>query len=48
MARTDTAILTRVQTGAPPFSSGPITDDECAAMFRAAVDLFRLWGVTDD
>ncbi|MBO6638856.1 MAG: DUF2384 domain-containing protein [Roseitalea sp.] len=29
------------------FASDPITDEEAAAMFRAAVNLFHLWGVTD-
>lgn len=30
------------------FTPGPISDDEAAAMFRAAVNLFRLWELTDD
>lgn len=38
----------RIATDAPPFSPAPISDDEAAAMFRAALTLFRLWGVTDD
>lgn len=42
------ATLTRVASAARPFSPEPITDDEGAAMFRAALNLFRLWGVTDD
>lgn len=42
------ATLTRVASEARPFSPEPITDEEGAAMFRAALDLFRLWGVTDD
>ncbi len=42
------AVLTRVDTEARPFSPEPLTDDEAAAMFRAALNLFRLWGVTDD
>jgi hypothetical protein len=25
-----------------------MTDDEAAAMFRAALNLFRLWGITDE
>lgn len=29
-------------------SPEPITDEEAAAAFRAALNLFRLWGVTDD
>jgi Protein of unknown function (DUF2384) len=42
------ALLTRVDTKARPFIPEPITDEEAAAMFRAALNLFRLWGVTDD
>jgi len=42
------AVLTRVDTEPRPFSPDPITDEEAAAMFRAVVKLFRLWGVTDD
>jgi hypothetical protein len=30
------------------FTPSPITDEEGAAMFRAAVRLFRLWGLTDE
>jgi hypothetical protein len=40
--------LTPVKTAAPPFAPAPITDEEAAAMFRAALKVFRLWGVTDD
>ncbi|ADZ71319.1 MbcA/ParS/Xre antitoxin family protein [Polymorphum gilvum] len=36
-----------VPTTADPFTPDPITDQEAAAMFRAVVTLFRLWGVTD-
>ena len=42
------ALLTRINTEAKPFTPDPITDVEAAAMFRAALNLFRLWGVTDD
>jgi hypothetical protein len=42
------ALLTRIDTEARPFTPEPITDEEAAAMFRAALNLFRLWGVTDD
>lgn len=42
------ALLTRIATEARPFTPEPITDEEAAAMFRAALNLFRLWGVTDD
>lgn len=41
-------ILTRVVNEPAPFSPEPITDQEAAAMFRAALNLFRAWGVTDD
>jgi hypothetical protein len=40
--------LTRLATEPAPFAPGPITDAEGAAMFRAALNLFRLWGVGDD
>ncbi|ACL58006.1 MbcA/ParS/Xre antitoxin family protein [Methylobacterium nodulans] len=42
------ATLARVAVEPKPFSPEPITDDEAAAMFRAALNLFRLWDVTDD
>lgn len=42
-----TALL-QVETRADAFRPTPITGDEAAAMFRAVVNLFRLWGVTDD
>jgi uncharacterized protein (DUF2384 family) len=37
-----------VDTAPPPFLPAPITDAEGSAMFRAAVNLFRLWEVTDE
>ena len=40
--------LTHIDTEAKPFSPDPLTDEEAAAMFRAALNLFRLWGVTDE
>lgn len=40
--------LLPVNTSPPEFSPAPITDEEGAAMFRAALNLFRLWGITDD
>ena len=40
--------LRRVDTEARPFAPEPITDEEAAAMFRAVLELFRLWGVTDE
>jgi uncharacterized protein (DUF2384 family) len=42
------ATLTRVESEPRPFTPEPITDEEAAAMFRAALNLFRLWGVNDD
>jgi hypothetical protein len=42
------AILLPVETTAPEFVPAPITDDEAAAMFRAALNLFRLWRLTDE
>jgi hypothetical protein len=41
-------ILLPVDTAAQEFVPAPITDDEAAAMFRAALNLFRRWGLTDD
>lgn len=40
--------LQRIETSQRDFLPDPISDDEAAAMFRAAVNLFRLWGVTDE
>ena len=40
--------LTQVTTTPLGFSPFPISDDEAGAMFRAALNLFRQWGVTDD
>lgn len=40
--------LTRIDTRAQAHPTGPVTDGEAAATFRAALNLFRLWGVTDD
>jgi hypothetical protein len=42
-----TALL-RIETAQPEFIPDPISDDEAAAMFRAALNLFRLWRVTDE
>jgi hypothetical protein len=36
-----------VRTDAPPFVPAPITDAEAAATFRAALNLFRHWQLTD-
>ncbi len=30
------------------FRPAPISDAEAAAMFRAAINLFRMWGITDE
>lgn len=37
-----------VDTDPAPFAGAPITDEEAAAMFRAATRLFSLWKLTDD
>jgi len=37
-----------IDTAPPPFAGGPITDAEGAALFRAAVNLFRAWDLTDE
>ena len=42
------AILLPVETTAQDFVPAPITDAEAGAMFRAAVNLFLLWGLTDE
>ncbi len=40
--------LERIDTAAPGFSPAPITDAEGAAMFRAALNLFRHWQIGDE
>lgn len=40
--------VTRIDTQATPFVAEPITDQEAGAMFRAIVNLFRNWGVSDE
>lgn len=40
--------LRLVDTQARDFSPLPVTDLEAQAMFRAAVNLFAKWGLTDD
>ncbi len=42
------SVLSQIPVAPKPFSPDPITDEEAGAMFRAALNLFRLWGVTDD
>ncbi len=37
-----------VDTRPGEFVPAPISDEEAAAMFRAALNLFRLWNVTDE
>ncbi len=37
-----------IDTAVPPFRPEPITQDEAAAMFRAAINLFGKWGLTDE
>ena len=41
-------VLRPVPTAATDFSPAPITDEEAAAMFRAVLNLFRLWDITDE
>lgn len=40
--------LLSVDTALRDFVPAPISDEEAAAMFRAAVNLFRLWRLTDE
>ncbi len=40
--------LLEVPTTPPSFAPDPITDAEAAAMFRAALNLFRHWGIGDE
>jgi hypothetical protein len=40
--------LQLIDSAARDFAPAPITDEEAAAMFRAARNLFALWGVTDE
>ena len=42
------SVLSQITVAPRPFSPDPITEEEAGAMFRAALNLFRLWGVTDD
>ena len=41
-------VLERIETSGPVFHADPITQDEGAAMFRAALNLFGKWGLTDE
>lgn len=40
--------LQRIDTAPPEFRPDPITDAEAAAMFRAAVNMFAKWDITDE
>lgn len=40
--------LLQIDTATRGFAPDPITDEEAAAMFRAAVTLFRHWRLTDE
>ena len=40
--------LQPVDTAAPAFLPGPVTQEEAAAMFRAALGLFGKWELTDE
>ncbi len=40
--------LQPIETSQPDFRPAPMTDDEAAAMFRAAVNLFHKWDLTDE
>ncbi|MGL4637494.1 MAG: MbcA/ParS/Xre antitoxin family protein [Beijerinckiaceae bacterium] len=40
--------LQAIDTTARTFSPAPISDDEAAASFRAIINLFRLWDITDE
>ena len=42
------AALLRIDAAPRDFTPTPITDEEGAALFRAAINLFRLWSVTDE
>src|SRR5215210_7523744 len=48
MARDVMPTLTPIAVEPKPFSAEPISDAEAAAMFRAALQLFRRWGLTDE
>ena len=41
-------MLTRVDTDVPPFVPEPITNEEARAMFRAVLNLFGKWGLSDE
>lgn len=39
--------LPPIDTAVRAFSSSPISDEEAAAMFRATINLFAHWSLTD-
>lgn len=43
-----TATLVKLPSPETEFELGTITEAEAGAMFRAALNLFRLWGVADE
>jgi len=42
------SLLQPVDTAPRDFAPSPITDEEAAALFRAAVNLFSRWDITDE
>jgi len=40
-------VLEPIDTRPPPFAAAPISDEEGAALFRAAANLFRAWQLSD-
>lgn len=42
------SVLQPIRTAPPEFSPTPVTDEEAAAMFRAAFNLFRRWDLSDE
>ena len=42
------SMLELVDTAPQPFQNSPVTQEEGAAMFRAAMTLFGKWGITDE
>ena len=42
------SVLQPIPTAPAEFSPAPITDEEAAAMFRAALNLFRHWDLSDE
>jgi uncharacterized protein (DUF2384 family) len=39
--------LVPIEVAPPAFAPAPITDEEAGAMFRACLNLFARWGLTD-